>query len=95
LAHALAMAGELDGAGKILEDLQRLAERRYVSDAHIAAIQLGLGKVAQAFESLEQAYESRDVEMVWLKVNPIFDPLRTEARFENLVKRVNPLSVGG
>ena len=85
LAHALAIAGELDGAGKILVDLQRLAERRYVSDAHLAAIQLGLGRVDQALESLEQAYESRDVEMVWLKVNPVFDPLRTDARFEDLL----------
>ena len=95
LAHALAIAGELDGAGRILVDLQRLAERRYVSDAHIAAIQLGLGKVDQAFESLEQAYENRDVEIVWLKVNPIFDSLRSDARFEGLVKRVSPLSVSG
>jgi DNA-binding winged helix-turn-helix (wHTH) protein/tetratricopeptide (TPR) repeat protein len=90
LAHALATAGERDEAHRILADLQGSADRRYVSAGNIAAVHIALGNTDQAFVSLEQAYENRDIELVWLKVNPVFDPLRTDARFVDLVRRVNP-----
>lgn len=90
LAHAFASAGKMSEAGKILEDLQESANRRYVSACHIAGIYIGLGKNDLAFKWLDQAVENRDIELVWLKVNPIFDPLRSEARFVELVRRVSP-----
>lgn len=90
LAHALTTAGKLVEARKILADLEATANRRYVSAVQIAAIRIGLGETDQAHESLEQAYENRDVELVWLKINPIFDPIRSDPRFVDLVERVNP-----
>ena len=90
LAHAFASAGKMSEAGKILEDLQESANRRYVSACHIAGIYIGLGKNDLAFKWLDQAVENRDIELVWLKVNPIFDPLRSDARFVELVRRVSP-----
>ena len=90
LAHAFASAGKMSEAGKILEDLQESSNRRYVSACHIAGIYIGLGKNDLAFKWLDQAVENRDIELVWLKVNPIFDPLRSDARFVELVRRVSP-----
>jgi tetratricopeptide (TPR) repeat protein len=90
LAHALATAGRPAEARKILADLEAIANRRYVSAVQIAAILTALGETDQAHESLEQAYYNRDVELVWLKINPVFDPLRSDARFVDLVERVNP-----
>jgi len=90
LAHALTTAGKLVEARKILADLEATANRRYVSAVQIAAIRIGLGETDRAHESLEQAYENRDVELVWLKINPIFDRIRSDPRFVDLVERVNP-----
>jgi hypothetical protein len=39
---------------------------------------------------LDQAYDNRDVELIFLKINPVFDPLRSDSRFVELVERVNP-----
>lgn len=90
LAHALATAGKLVEARNILADLEAIGNRRYVSSLQMAAIRIGLGETDQALESLEQAYDNRDVELVWLKINPVFDPIRSDARFVDLVERVNP-----
>jgi len=90
MAHALATAGDMVEARKILADLEAIGDRRYVSSLQMAAIRIGLGETDQALESLEQAYDNRDVELVWLKINPVFDPIRSDARFVDLVERVNP-----
>jgi len=90
LAHALATAGERDEALRILADLQDSSGSRYVSACSIAAIHIALGNADRAFVSLEEAYENRDIELVWLKVNPVFDPLRSDARFVDLARRVHP-----
>jgi hypothetical protein len=64
---------------------------KYISATHIASIQIALGETDQALESLDRAHDNRDIELVWLKVNPVFDPIRSDARFTALIKRVNPL----
>jgi hypothetical protein len=43
----------------------------------------------QAFNWLEKAYEVRDQQMVWLKVLPIFNPLRSDQRFKTMLKKMN------
>jgi len=90
LAHALATAGRSVEARNILADLEAIGNRRYVSSLQMAAIRIALGETDQALEALEQAYDNRDVELVWLKINPVFDPIRSDARFVELVERVNP-----
>lgn len=90
LAHVFATAGQNDEAGRILDELHETSARRYVSACHLAAIYLGLGKKDLAYEWLEKGYENRDIELVWLKVNPLLDPLRAESRFTDLVRRVSP-----
>ncbi len=54
----------------------------------IAAIYAGLGDNDQAFACLEKAYEQHDAKLVYLKVEPLLDPLRSDPRFAGLLRRV-------
>lgn len=90
LAHGLAIAGHSREAEGQLEQLQRLAEYKYVSAGSMAGIFVGLGRNDEAYAWLERAFENRDIESIWLKVEPLFNPLRSDSRFRDLVGRVNP-----
>ena len=71
LAHALALIGKTSEAQKVVDDLHTTAKQRYVSAYHIAEVYLGLGNKDLAYKWLDQAYENRDVELVWLRVSPV------------------------
>ncbi len=88
LGHVLALAGDKNGARKILIDLKQMSNERYVSAYNIAVIHTGLAEKDLALDWLVRAYHNRDVWLVWLKVNPRFDSLRNEPRFADLVRRV-------
>ena len=88
LGHALASAGRRDEAGKVLTGLEQLSKQKYVSPYFIAVIHSGLGEQDQALRRLEQAYQERHAYMVLLKVEPVFDPIRSDPRFANLLRRV-------
>jgi hypothetical protein len=53
-----------------------------------AAVHTALGEPDLALQFLEKAYANREVEMYWLKVVPIFDPLRKDPRFQLILKKV-------
>lgn len=88
-AHTFALMGEKDKALKAIEDLKETSKQRYVSPFYIATIYAGLGEKDLAFEWLEKAYQDRSFWIATLKVNPHFDNLRNDSRFQNLLKRVN------
>jgi tetratricopeptide (TPR) repeat protein len=88
LGHAYAVAGKQREARQMLAQLERLAKRQYVSSYYLAMIHLGLGNLKQTFAALEQAYEERAGFLAFLKVEPMLDPLRGEARFVDLQRRV-------
>lgn len=88
LARAYALAGRRDEALKIIEELKRLSERKYVSSTVMASIYAALGDKNQAFALLNKAFEERDFVLVLLKVEPMFDPLRSDPRFAAMVRRV-------
>ncbi|HXD30525.1 MAG TPA: winged helix-turn-helix domain-containing protein [Pyrinomonadaceae bacterium] len=90
LARTQAAAGKESEARRTLEELKTLATRRYLSSGSIALIYSALGEFDLAFAWLEKAFENKDIEMVWLKVDPAFEPLRSDSRFEDLVRRVAP-----
>ncbi len=71
-----------------LEGSKQLAQRRYVSSYGIAETYARLGDKKQAFAWLEKAYQDRDSRVVSLKVEPAFDNLRTDPRFQDLFRRV-------
>jgi len=88
LGHAYATSGKRDEALKALDQLKELAKRRYVSPINFVFIYVGLGEKDEAFQWLETCYQERDPQITRLKVNPLFDPLRSDARFTELMRRV-------
>jgi TolB-like protein/Tfp pilus assembly protein PilF len=87
--HALALSGDAAGARKTLADLQRLAQSRYVSSLYFAAIYIGLGEKTKALDWLDRAYKERNDRLVYLNVDPMADPLRSEPRFRDMMKRLH------
>jgi len=89
LGHAYASFGERAEAEKLLGRLLELSQHQYVSCATIAVLYAGFEDLAdQTMEWLEKAYEERSGLLIWLKVWPIFDHLRSDARFVRLLRRI-------
>jgi DNA-binding winged helix-turn-helix (wHTH) protein/Flp pilus assembly protein TadD len=88
LACAFAAAGRLPEVEESLADLQRMSGTRYISRYWFGMVFAALGKCDLACESLEQASQERDVWLVWVKVEPRFDRLRSCSKFEELLRRM-------
>ena len=88
LGNIYGTAGERSEAEAILRNLKQLAASQYVSALDLAYVYIGLGDADQAFSSIEKAYEERAGLLVYLKVEPMFDPIRSDARFANLLRKV-------
>jgi TolB-like protein len=89
LGHIYGMAGQPTEALNILNQLKKRAEKEYVPASALADIYLGLGNTKQTLQLLEQAYADHDVVLVWLKVGWRYDPLRSDPRFQDLLRRMN------
>jgi TolB-like protein/Flp pilus assembly protein TadD len=88
LGGTFASWGKEEEARRILSELYDLASRKYVSQVPVAVIHLGLGERDRAIACLEKSYEERCARLVWMKVDPRFDSLRDDTRFQNLVRRM-------
>jgi len=88
LGHALGDAGQKAEPRGLLKELHRISKRRYVSPYCFALVHAGLGEKEQAFHWLEEAVVNHDVWLVWLKAEPRFDSLRSDARFQDLLGRL-------
>ena len=88
LGFAYGLKGANAEAKKILSALSTLANRQYVSSSTVALVYTGLGDKAHALDWLEQAYQEHDFSMVFLDVAPWFKSLRSEARFQQLLRRM-------
>jgi serine/threonine protein kinase/tetratricopeptide (TPR) repeat protein len=88
LAHTYALAGRRDEAQKHLEELLQLSKQRFVSPSSIAVIYIALGDKDQAFAWLEKGNDVRDLNVVRLKVDSRYKPLRSDPRFDDLVRRI-------
>jgi TolB-like protein/Flp pilus assembly protein TadD len=86
--HACALLGQRAQARRLLAELQELSQERYVSPYYVAAVHTALGERDEAFAWLDLAYENRSEGMVWLKVDPTLDSLRSSPRFAELVRGV-------
>ncbi len=89
LAYAYAVAGRRDEALKILDEQKRLAKQRYVSPYNFAVIYTGLGDKDRAFEWLTKSVEQRTLPIFRVKSRPLFDPLRSDPRYADLLRRMN------
>jgi TolB-like protein/Tfp pilus assembly protein PilF len=84
----IADVGERAEAERLLRDLRHLMRQRFVCPYEIATIYLALGERDEALRWLETAYEARSICLIWLGVDPRLDPLRSDLRFQDLVRRV-------
>jgi adenylate cyclase len=89
-AHALARAGRRDEARARLASLRRLARRRYVSPYHLAVACTGLGLTDDALLLLRQAVEQRAPQLILLRREPLFSPLRGLQQFDELLRSLSP-----
>lgn len=88
LAHARAISGDKLGAEQLLMELEDAATRRYVSPYLLAEVHVGLGQHDLAISLLERGCALRAAEMPWIGVRPIFDELRSDQRFNNILDLV-------
>jgi len=88
LAYAYGRANRTSEARQALKELLRIGQRETLDPRLLAWAYLGLGERDKALEWLEKAYATHSDEMVSLKVNPGYDTLRGEPRFQELLRRV-------
>jgi len=88
LAYGYAMAGRRTEALAILDSLKRQAHKAYVASDIVASVYVALGDKENAFEYLEKAYQERAGWMTFLKVDPIWDPIRSDPRFDTLLRKM-------
>ncbi|HEV2826030.1 MAG TPA: protein kinase [Pyrinomonadaceae bacterium] len=88
LGHAYALSGKRDKAQQALDELREMSKRRYISPYLFAVVYAGLGDKDHTFAWLEKAYQDRSFFLIWLKVEPLFAPLRDDKRFQDLLQRV-------
>jgi serine/threonine protein kinase/tetratricopeptide (TPR) repeat protein len=91
LGFAYASAGKRAEAEAILKRLKQLSQRRYVSGLYFGIVYAGLNDKDKAIEYLNKAYESRHPGLVLIRVDPIFDNLRGDERFKQLIARFEPI----
>jgi DNA-binding winged helix-turn-helix (wHTH) protein/tetratricopeptide (TPR) repeat protein len=88
LGHAYASCGDTRQAYKVVGQLREISDQRYVSPLDMALLYAGLGDKDQAFSSLERACVEKPGPLIYLKVEPRLDPLRSDARFKSLLHRL-------
>jgi TolB-like protein/tetratricopeptide (TPR) repeat protein/DNA-binding winged helix-turn-helix (wHTH) protein len=88
LTFAYARAGRRKDALRLLAELKRREQVDYVPAASFVIAYIGLSDYEKAFAWLEQAYQEHSAIMEFLKVHPLFDPIRSDPRFADFVRRV-------
>jgi TolB-like protein len=89
LAMAYGFLGRRHEAQKMVDELEATARRHYVPPIFFMHVYIGLGDKEKALTWTERAYEDHDQYLFWLKVSPSFDALRSEPRFQVVLRRMN------
>src|SRR2546427_6279066 len=90
LGYAYAVAGRRAEAQKVLDKLNDISKEKYVPGWYVAMIYAGLGDKGKAFEWLEKSYDDPALGAGQsIKMDPAFDPLRSDPRFADLLRRMN------
>src|SRR5262249_5943330 len=89
LAGIYGLEGRKHEAENLIDELKEAARHRYVSGFFFAEAYIGLGQSDQAITWLERAYEDHDEWMVFANAYPGLDRLRSEPRFQALIRRMN------
>jgi TolB-like protein len=88
LGHCYAMAGRRAEAQAVLNQLSASSSERYVSPYDVAMVHIGLQENDEAFTWLQRAFEQRSLWLGYLNVEPQLDPLRSDQRFQDLLRRI-------
>jgi len=91
LGFAYGMAGKQAEARAILNQLDALSKRRYVSPLYFAIVYAGLKDNDKAMEYLNKAFDARHPGLVLIRIEPMFDGLRSDERFKQLTQRFEPI----
>jgi serine/threonine-protein kinase len=86
LGHVYAVSGNKSEARKVLDELQQVSGQEYVPATSSALVYAGLGEKDQAFAWLDKGYQERAFQMQWLKIEPRWDSLRSDPRFQDLIR---------
>jgi TolB-like protein/DNA-binding winged helix-turn-helix (wHTH) protein len=89
LGYVYGRMGRTASARAMEHEIRRLSTTQYISPYLRAAVHVGLGETHEALTQLEQAYQDRSWLIATLKVEPVFDALRGDERFEALIRRLN------
>jgi len=88
IGHVYAVSGNKSEAERVIAGLKGESAHRYVNLYEVALVYIGLGQNDQAFDWLEKAYQERSDQLIYLKVDPRLDPIRSDSRFTDLFPRV-------
>lgn len=88
LSYSLAVAGRKTEAMELLNQLDAISQERYVPALYFGLIYMGLGVNDQAFRWIEKGIEERSGYLLYLKVDPKVDPLRSDPRFKEVLKEI-------
>jgi hypothetical protein len=89
LGRIYALAGKKADARQILAQLNKVSKTEYVAPYFFAIIEGALGEKDQAFAWLEKGFSGRDPYLARLRVDVAMDPLRSDARFQALLRRMS------
>ncbi len=85
--HALGVSGNKERANAVLQDLLAMKQSKYVPSLYIAGMYAGLGDKNQTFHWLDEAFKEKNDRIIYLAVDPLADPLRSDSRFPSLMRR--------
>ncbi len=88
VAHAYATAGRRGDALNEINVLNTMKSQRYVPPSYFAIVAIALGNKNEAFGYLQKSYQDRSEQILYLGVEPLVDPLRSDPRFDQLLQRV-------
>lgn len=89
LGHAYALAGDREKAGQLLEELKEMEQRRYVPPYSLGLVHLGMNDKARALNDLRAGSRMSNQWMIYARVNPAFDSLRSDPAFHEILRDMN------
>jgi Flp pilus assembly protein TadD len=94
LAYCYATSGRRGDAERLLNELEELSKRSYVSPVSFALVHVGLDRVEETFEWLEKAYAERALLLPFISLDSPYEPLRSDPRFADLLRRMGLSATG-
>jgi tetratricopeptide (TPR) repeat protein len=87
--YAYGRSGRRSDAERVIERFREISKTQYVIPSFVAVVFGGMGEKDKAFAELDKSIELHDSWFRWAKVEPLFDPLRDDPRFKEMLRRMN------